>query len=293
VLTRDATLPVFWVVLAAGAVLSATGVLGGTAVLAAFPLYAVAGRHPPRTAAVALTAALAVVALGVVPLPGLAGTGTAGGTVVPAAAVVVAAWALGIAKRNHREKAVTEERLRLARELHDVISHGLGAITVHAGVARQVRPDEVPALIAAIEESARDGTRDLRRLLDALRGTERQPPTLDEVLAGVPVPATVDVRGRRRSLPVTVEETAFRVVREALTNVAKHARGATAAVVLDYRPDELLVEITDNGAGGPVTAGHGITGMRERVAACGGTLTVTAEEHGVRVAAVLPTGGSR
>ena len=279
-------LTVFWVVLAAGAVISATGVLSGTAVLAAFPLYAVASRHPQRTSVVAMAAALAVVVtIGVV--PGLPGTGTAGGQVVPAVAIVVTAWALGIAKRNHREKAVTEERLRLARELHDVISHGLGAITVHAGVARQIlptRPGEVPRLIAAIEESARDGTRDLRRLLDALRGTELPTPTLDDL------PATVDVRGQRRPLPGHVEEVAVRVVREALANVVKHAPGANALVVLDYRPTELRVEITDDGPGGPVTPGHGITGMRERVAACGGTLTVTAEERGVRVAAVLPTG---
>ncbi len=270
------TRSLFWVVLAAGAVISATGVLSGTEVLAAFPLYAVAGCHSLRTSVIALGAALAVVAvLGI------------GGQVVPAAAIVITAWALGIAKRNHREKAVTEERLRLARELHDVISHGLGAITVHAGVARQIlptQPEEVPKLIAAIEESARDGTRDLRRLLDALRGTELPAPTLDDL------PATVDVRGQRRPLPGNVEEVAVRVVREALANVVKHADGANALVVLDYRPDELRVEITDDGPGGPVTPGHGITGMRERVAACGGTLTVTAQERGVRVTAVLPTG---
>jgi signal transduction histidine kinase len=300
-------LAVFWVVLAAAAVAIATGVLTGAHLLVALPLYTVAVRCSPRAGVVSLVAALVVTAMGVVRLPGLVGTGTAGGLVVPGGAAIVAAWALGVALRSHRKsvalQAVTEERLRLARELHDVIAHGLGAITVHAGVARHVlatRPEELPKIIGAIEESAREGTRDLRRLLDALHAREQASPpmltALDGVVARVSaagVRTTVDVRGTVRPLPAATEEGAFRIVQEALTNVVKHAAPARAEVVLEYRPEELLVEVTDDGAGGPVVPGHGITGMRERAEACGGVLAVGPQERGFRVAAVLPTGETR
>lgn len=296
-------LPVFWVVLVAAAAAIATGALTGAHLLVAFPLYTVAVRCSRRAGLVSLAVALAVTTMGVVRLPGLAGTGSAGGLVVPGAAIIVAAWALGVALRSHREtvalQAVAEERLRLARELHDVIAHGLGAITVHAGVARHLlarSPEELPGIIGAIEESARDGTRDLRALLDALRSGGRSPAVdltaLDDVVARVSaagVATTIDVRGPVRPLPAATEEAALRIVQEALTNVVKHAAPARASVVLEYHPEELVVEVTDDGAPGPVVFGHGITGMRERATACGGVLSAEpSESSGFRVVAVLP-----
>jgi signal transduction histidine kinase len=283
---RRRPLPVFAVVLAAAVVAIATGVLTGAYLLVAFPLYTVAARCSWRVGIGALVAALAVTAFG-----------ATGGLVVPGAAIVFTAWALGVALRSRREavalKAATEERLRLARELHDVIAHGLGAITVHAGVARHLlatRPDEVPAVIGAIEESAREGTRDLRALLDALR-SGKPLAMLDTVVARVSaagVPTTVDIRGQVRPLPAAVEEAALRIVQEALTNVLKHAAPAEAAVVLEYQAEDLLVEVTDTGSGGPVGAGHGISGMRERARSCGGTLNAEPlQPQGFRVIARL------
>jgi signal transduction histidine kinase len=212
------------------------------------------------------------------------------------------------------ERRVDEERLRIARELHDVVAHTMATITVQAAAASQLlrdRPDEAAASLKAIRAASKDGLRELRAILDVLRsangGTdETADPTqptpglarLDALAEGVRaagLPVTVTVTGQPRDLPALTDLSAFRIVQEALTNALRHAGPATAAVTVDYGADELRVEITDTGRGltsaaaEAAAAGHGLRGMRERATAAGGTIdTGPHRGGGFRVAARFP-----
>jgi len=212
------------------------------------------------------------------------------------------------------ERRVDEERLRIARELHDVVAHTMATITVQAAAASQLlrdRPDEAAASLKAIRAASKDGLRELRAILDVLRsangGTdETADPTqptpglarLDALAEGVRaagLPVTVTVTGQPRDLPALTDLSAFRIVQEALTNALRHAGPATAAVTVDYGADELRVEITDTGRGltsaaaEAAAAGHGLRGMRERATAAGGTIdTGPLPGGGFRVAARFP-----
>lgn len=198
------------------------------------------------------------------------------------------------AERGRDEAArrrATEERLRIARELHDSLTHSISVIKVQAGVAAHLarkRDEEVPDALLAIQAASSDATRELRATLEVLRETdgEAEPGTatvsgLDQLadliersrLAGVP--ATVQVRGGERALPPEIDRAAYRIVQEALTNVARHAGQATATVQLEYRPDGLVIQVDDDGptaATSPAAPGVGLIGMRERVTALGGEL---------------------
>lgn len=191
-----------------------------------------------------------------------------------------------------RRRAV-EERLRIARELHDSLTHSISVIKVQAGVAthlaRKQGDEPLPALLA-IQEAGADAVRELRSTLDVLRrdgetngnGLERLK-VLVEGAEAAGVPATVTVVGERRPLPAGVDEAAYRVAQEALTNVSRHAGpGATAVVRVRYDPESLVLEVADDGRGadGAPAPGHGLTGMRERVAALGGQLDVGAAPGG-------------
>src|SRR5438445_1295692 len=179
-------------------------------------------------------------------------------------------------------EAVVEERARIARELHDVIAHHVSMMVVQAGAERRVL-DAANAptreVLQTIEQVGRNALTEMRRLLGMLRGdTEErltpQPglsdvPTLVMQLreAGLAVELRVD--GERRALPVGIELSAYRIVQEALTNALKHAGDAQASVHVRYRADSLELEIVDDGAGAPASVsagGHGLVGMRERVA---------------------------
>jgi signal transduction histidine kinase len=218
------------------------------------------------------------------------------------------------ARRAREEEArlrASEEQLRIARELHDVVAHNLSLINVQAGTALHLideRPELAESALLAIKGASKDALDELRALVDVLRsGAEVAPrlptPTLADVddlverssAAGVPV--ELRVRGTRRPLPHTIETAAYRVTQEALTNVARHAGAAHTVVELDYETDALVVRVEDDGRG-PVgngaSSGKGLTGMRERVHALGGELEAGANGvRGFRVRARIPIGGPR
>ena len=233
------------------------------------------------------------------------------GGIVVAVPVSVAAWALGAVfglQRRHlriqldlqerlrrtqarqAELELVDQRVRIARELHDVVAHGMSVITVQAGFAGLVAddPDEVRSVLGSIETTGRQTLAEMRTLLEVLRdGANSDEATL------VPMPrlgdldalierireAGVDVvltrRGPTSALPPLVELNAYRIVQEALTNVIKHAGPVRATVHLECDDSELTIVVRDEGpptAEGSIEPGHGITGMRERARILGGTL---------------------
>jgi signal transduction histidine kinase len=215
------------------------------------------------------------------------------------------------AREELARRAVVEERLRLARELHDVVAHAMSVIAVQSGVGAHVantQPKEAAKALAAIEATSRAALTELRRLLGVLRQADEPRGDL------APVPGLADlegllaevakaglavklrVNGTRPPLPAGVDLSAYRIIQEALTNVVKHAGPARAQVTIRYRDQDVTVEVTDDGRGavtaagdGRVGTGHGLIGMRERVQAFGGDLEVGPRPGGgFRVAARLP-----
>jgi signal transduction histidine kinase len=210
--------------------------------------------------------------------------------------------------RQSREErartAVMEERVRIARELHDVVAHHMSVISVHVGLAQYVLPAGTTTVGAALETIAvtsREAMHEMRRMLAVLRvataqeltdgGSDEPAPglaRLDDLAervrtAGVPVEITVT--GQAADLPPGADLCAYRVVQESLTNVLKHAGPARAAVALHYQPGELVVRVSDDGPGlapKPVGSvpGHGLLGMRERASLYGGTLSTEAGPDG-------------
>jgi signal transduction histidine kinase len=220
------------------------------------------------------------------------------------------------AREELARRAVVEERLRLARELHDVVAHAMTVIAVQSGVGAHVaasRPEEVGKALAAIEATSRGALEELRRLLGVLRQDSEPQASLtpvpglanlDRLLAEVGkagLAVRVRVEGTPLQLPAGVDLSAYRIVQEALTNVAKHAGPAHAQVTIGYRDQDVTVEITDDGRGvvtpvgdGRGGTGHGLIGMRERVAAFNGHLEVGPRPGGgFRVAARLPLAAGR
>ena len=213
-------------------------------------------------------------------------------------------------------RAVAEERLRLARELHDVVAHSISVIAVQSGVGAHVastQPEEAAKALAAIEVTSRAALIELRRLLGVLR-QEGEPQgdlapvpglaDLDSLLAEVAkagLGVRLRVKGTPWQLPAGVDLSAYRIVQEALTNVVKHAGEARAQVTIGYGDQEITVEVTDDGLGvtvpagdGRVRVGHGLIGMRERVQVFGGDLEAGPQPGGgFRVAARLPLAGER
>ncbi|MGW0483113.1 sensor histidine kinase [Nonomuraea sp. NPDC003214] len=210
------------------------------------------------------------------------------------------------AERTREEVArrrAGEERLRIARELHDSLTHSISVIKVQAGVAIHLarkRGDEVPAALLAIQEASGDAIRELRATLDVLRESGVEPAgsgldLLDDLVERARrtgLTATVTLTGERRELPPDVDRAAYRIVQEALTNVSRHAGRAAALVRVDYRPGALIVQVDDDGCADPDRApvpGNGLTGMRERVTALGGSLHAAPRpEGGFTVRAELP-----
>jgi signal transduction histidine kinase len=214
------------------------------------------------------------------------------------------------AARIREEQALRradEERLRIARELHDALGHHLSLINVQSGVAlhlNQELPEPARNSLAAIKQASKEALRELRSVLDILRQEGEPAPrsptstlarlddlALQTAAGGLQVRTETD--GEVRPLPFAVDAAAFRIVQEALTNVTRHAGPATAAVRVSYGERELTVQVDDDGRGalrdGAVGVGKGIVGMRERVAALGGELQAGPRPGGgFRVRARLP-----
>jgi signal transduction histidine kinase len=244
------------------------------------------------------------------------------------AAVALGAWLLVLlvvceAVRARRERIVEvrrqrelqarrradEERLRIARELHDVLAHSISLINVQSGVALHLldqHPEQARTALSAINEASSEALREVRSVLGVLRGDGERPPrgptaglaSLDELVArtrtaGIEV--SLEVEGFKRPLPKSLDLAAFRIVQESLTNVVRHSSAGAVTVHLDYEPDALTVQIDDDGSGPRADAdsdgSSGIPGMRERAAALGGELRAGAgPAGGFRVRARLPIG---
>jgi signal transduction histidine kinase len=216
------------------------------------------------------------------------------------------------AEEERGRQAVREERVRIARELHDVVAHSLSVVTVQAGVGRKVgsvRPAEALRALRAVELSGRGALEELRRILGLLRDDDERASLapapgladLDELAESVRaagIPVGLAVTADPAQLPPAAALTVYRIVQEALTNVVKHARRAEAWVRVRADQGGVRVTVTDNGGGaaadpgapGPVPAArHGIVGMRERAVAFGGTLDAGPRpEGGFQVTAFLP-----
>ncbi|MGW1769276.1 sensor histidine kinase [Streptomyces sp. NPDC002073] len=209
------------------------------------------------------------------------------------------------AERTREETArrrADEERLHIARELHDSLTHQISVIKVQSEVAVHVarkRGEQVPEALLAIREAGREASRELRATLEALRDDDKAPPRgLDHVPELVEragksgLRATLTIGGQRHDVPIAVGRTVYRIVQESLTNIARHADAGTASVRIDYRPDALAIRIDDDGRATPDSApqpGIGLVGMRERVTALGGHLRAAPRsEGGFTVRAELP-----
>ena len=280
-------------------------------------VYSVGSLVEPRRGRQVLAALLVVMAVVVT------ANGSDGGTVVTNTVALILAWWLGDrARRAAREteaeraavaeavrQATLDERLRIARELHDVVAHAMSVIAVQAGTGRFVI-DESPAVAAAalatIETTSRAALEEMRRMLEVLRDHEATgdllpAPGLGDIdrLVEANLDAGLDVEvvteGQASALPSGLGLCAFRIVQEALTNVRKHAHASRAVVAVRYGESLLTVEVRDDGVGARGTGreGHGLVGMRERAALYAGSVeTGSAEEGGYRVLARFPLGGA-
>ncbi|HYW26905.1 MAG TPA: sensor histidine kinase [Terriglobales bacterium] len=215
------------------------------------------------------------------------------------------AMRLTAAEEERSKRALADERVRIARELHDVVAHTLSVIVLQAGAGRRIaprQPERAAAVLGGIESLGREALGDMRRLVGMLRtGPERehepQPslerlPELADRVRSAGLHVDLRTEGQPRSLPPGVDLSAYRIVQEALTNTLRHAGAGRAEVVVRYCDTGVEVEVTDDGRGPSVngaTGGHGLAGMRERVGMFGGELQVGARNGGgFRVRAMLP-----
>jgi signal transduction histidine kinase len=299
-------------------------------------LFTVAERHDRRGSGLAALAAGAAIGILIVAKAGLP-AGLSG--FVQSELSVFVVWVLGTWARERRryvgtveeralraererealaERAVADERERIAREMHDVVTHHVSVIVIQAGAGLRAldrRPEDARAALAAIDASGRRALADMRRMLGILgRAPGAVPGTAggvsDEALAPMPgldrlgellehvrsagLPVELAVRGDPRPLDQGVELAAYRIIQEALTNSLKHARGARAHVTVEYEARALELCVDDQGGSGDRGIaesgghGHGLIGMRERVALFGGRLETGPTGTGFRISARLP-----
>ena len=285
-----------------------------------------------RSRTVSVTGVAMVCAALLIPLltvPALAplGGGTVGSTgprvvVIAVPVFTIIAWLIGhsirqaharaeLVRAQASAQAAMEERLRIARELHDMVAHSIGIIAIQAGSARSVfdaAPGEARDALAAIEVTSRETLSGLRRMVTGLRRAEPElgfwlapmgpAPGLADIDrlaataldAGVRVAVDVDWPGGREPLPADIDLSAFRIIQEAVTNVVRHARTDQCRVSIGQHDGQLSIEVTDSGCGGAAAGtGYGITGMRERAALLGGDFSAGPRpDGGFRVAARLP-----
>ena len=206
--------------------------------------------------------------------------------------------------RERAQTAISEERARIARELHDIVAHSVGVIVVQAGAAEQVveeDPEFARRALGTIRSTGSGALTEMRRLVAMLRDTEvehdlaPQPgiaalPDLVEAARDAGLQVDLEVTGERPSLPAGLDLTAYRIVQEALTNVRRHSGATRAQVAMDFGPGALEIRVSDTGPrrDGQGEPGHGLLGMRERAALFGGQVETDAGERGFTVRAVLP-----
>jgi signal transduction histidine kinase len=211
-----------------------------------------------------------------------------------------------VREAERAERAVTEERARIARELHDVVAHAVSIMVVQAGAAEEMirrDPDRARSALQTVQQAGRSAIEELSRMLELLRSDtdalaplptlDRLPVLIEQARAsGVDIHLSQEVSG---PLPPAVELCAYRVVQEAVTNAVKHARNARVNVRLRGTADAVEILVDDDGGSGPRTSdgtGHGLLGVRERVTLFGGRLeSGPRPEGGFRVRAVVPLGG--
>jgi signal transduction histidine kinase len=291
-------------------------------------LYSVAlGSSPSRTLAVGVTVKAALLSASLITHPGITGfvillwaalavtTGSAARTHrAYVAEVEERARRAEQARRDEANRRVAEERLRIARELHDAVGHHAALINIQAGALACLLDDEdlsqAKESAAHIQRASEEALEELRLTVGLLREPGAVEPTepvpgldqLEELIcsfAGAGLQVTRTVTGQARPLPEAVELTAYRVIQESLTNTRKHAGGDTAVVRLGYTPGALSLAIEDVGeplaqSSQHTPGGHGIVGMRERVAALGGRLSAGPRpDGGYRVFAELPLRATR
>jgi signal transduction histidine kinase len=206
--------------------------------------------------------------------------------------------------------AVAEERARIARELHDIVAHAVSVMVLQAGAVRHKLPDTLADeedALKNVEQTGRTALAEMRRLLGAMRregdGVELAPQPslegLDSLVAQVGragLPVHVHIEGEPFRLPPAIDLSAYRIVQEGLTNALKHANAGRADVVVRYSPEELQIEVHDDGPGGATSDGHGhgLVGIRERVKIYGGEMTTgTATDGGFVLSTRLPIGDQR
>jgi signal transduction histidine kinase len=308
---------------------------GPTVFLAALTLYSVVAVSARRTAAIVT----GVVAAAVLAATLAGGGSQVAETAIAGLALVLLGWLAGENTRASRvyarqradraaereaaamaeraeqvSRALADERAQIARDLHDIVAHAMSVIAVRSGVARMVidsDPEQARDALAIIETTTRRSLHEMRLLVGVLRNPGDQPAELspvpgladldrligDTAAAGVAV--GLDVDGEVRPLPQAAELSAYRIVQEALTNVVRHVGPSRARVRISYRPDEVRIEVTDDGPAGPAPpltgagSGQGLIGMRERAALFGGELEAGPCAGGFRVRATLPTADFR
>lgn len=288
-------------------------------------LFFIAAERARRTGIVALLGALTVLA-GYLTTRLLFGWPAGTSAELAVAMTAVIAWLVGHSVRQAREhaatliatttaQAVADERLRISRELHDTVAHSIGVIALQAGAARRVidtQPGRAGQALGDIEQVGRETLSGLRHMLGVLRhvdqgqggqgrGGQGQAPDsapglsdLDRLVATTTDAGVhVEVRrlGERRPLPPEIDVSAYRIIQEAITNVVRHAGTSRCRVSIEYRDDELAVEVLDGGRGPRRRAegGYGLVGMRERANLLRGSFSAGPRaEGGFRVAARLP-----
>jgi signal transduction histidine kinase len=209
-------------------------------------------------------------------------------------------------QEERRRRQASDERLRIAQELHDVLGHHLSLINVRAGVGLHLmdrQPDQARAALDTIKQTSAEALREVQSVLNALYPTGQAAPRapaprlerLDELTVDAGLPVRTTISGAPRPLPAEIDRAAYRIVQEALTNVRRHAgAGATVSITIEYRAEELTVQVTDDSggrgpAGAPAAEGTGVSGLRERATALGGSLAAgPLLEGGWQVRAVLP-----
>jgi signal transduction histidine kinase len=256
-------------------------------------------------------------------------------------AIICVGWFAGLAAREHRNRiiataeqeaererqhaarirqAAIDERLVIARELHDIVAHSMSVIAVRAGVARMVMdsdPAQVVETLGIVETTTRQALHEMRLLVEVLRHEHAVDPALTptpgladtaalaDQIRSAGVDLRLDIRGTARPLPAAVDLSAYRIAQEALTNVVRHAGPTRATLRIEYRTEDVVIEVTDSGPSEPhrrkdpvlssatepaTTAGHGLIGMRERAALFDGYLRAGPHGNGFRVQALLRTG---